>query len=161
MRDDTINRVARTLTVEGLSIADIQRKTGMAYNTVKGALVNMGAATVEGSFPRRWTHPEGQVAYLPIKSAPSVLTPGTKEVVQVSLDTSGGWPERWEKARKPFGKDISVIEITEDRSPAELSALFAKGAMALASIAHALQEVQDKPDWFELLNGQTDEQQVS
>jgi len=159
VRNDTLDTISNVLTAEGLSIVDIRSKTGLAYNTVKNGLLALNAEVVPDSYPKLWKHAKG-AARVRSKPESAPLIEGER-YARIGLNVADNWPERWGEARRPFSAGIAKLDITPDADPKELAEQFARGAKSLASIAAALQDVSDKPDWFELVGGQIEQTQVS
>jgi len=133
------------------TIPDLAKRTGLAYNTVKTALERMKASPIEGSYPAKWQldgKPSAEIETATVRI-------GKKQDldVTVSISTHADWIDRWNAARKTFGQSVMMMAIDHDSDPAKLSAEFAAGASSFAGLAFAIQQVQDRPDWYELLSG--------
>lgn len=158
MRHDIVQTVEKLLdTTKGQTIKELTVKAGVSPNTVRTALDHLGAVS-DGFHPAGWTKvAKTKQASLATKSQPTVSVP---------LDIDGDWVNRWEKARQRVGSRFATTEIMAESDPKELCSLFLDAAKIFSSIAYELEQIKDKPDWFELLGGQLEsdfeeERQVS
>lgn len=146
MRLDTMLRVGSVLkaTDYPLTVQEIAEIAELSQNSVRAALPKLNATT-DGNHPARWTK------YKKTK-APS-LAGRKKETVAVALDTAGNWIARWDAARQRVGSTLATTAIRPDSDPQELLVLFTDASRVFASIAYALQQVRDKPDWYQTMGG--------
>jgi hypothetical protein len=86
---------------------------------------------------------------------PSIAQAET-ETIEVTLRREDDWVSKWAKAARSFGAEVGKLTIKASDDPEALSIKFSNAARDLASIAYALKEASDKPDWFEVLGGTID-----
>lgn len=149
MRQDSLEMVKEILdTGKYVTIKQIREKTGLSVNTIYTALATLNARSHRDAYPVLWT------AAVDIDTTESIAQ--TKNVVLVDLDCTN-IIQRWSKGRLKFGNDVMTLTVDPEDDPEELANHFAIGASILASMAVKLRSVQDKPDWYELLNGENAE----
>lgn len=140
---------------EKLTVRELVTFTGLSYNTVKRSLIELKATEVPSSWPTQWALPVGitQVVETAIDTQRSIAK--SNSVVKVEYDSKGNWPGRWEAARSDA---LAVLRaqtfLGKHSDPAEMQKVFADAARIFASMAYDLKQVQDSPDWLDLLDGQ-------
>lgn len=146
MRAETLALVRSTLKKANnpLTIDEITTLSGVSRNSVRSALVRLEAIS-DGNYPSRWIGNQS--------SKPASIAGHKKRTVAVPLDIGGDWITRWETARQRVGATLATTEISRDSDPNKLFELFADAAKVFASIAYALKENKDKPDWYQSLGG--------
>ena len=161
MRHDTLRLVATTLqTIGPATVRDVATTAGLAYNTVKTALMVLSAALVPNTYPAEWEIDLANVD-ASLFQAPGPKLTKTASTTSVDLVQSDGWVPRWDALRPKFGVTISHLAIDPAVDPGKLAEDFAKGASTLASIAYALRQVENQPEWFELMGGDLEPTQVN
>ncbi len=161
MRHDTLRTVATTLHALGPStVRDLAQTAGLAYNTVKHALTELGASKLSNTFPAEWMLDLGTVDEA-LFQPPGPKLSKTTSSTAVDLVQSDDWVSRWDALRPKFGATISHLAIDPAADPGKLAEDFAKGASTLASIAYALRQVENLPEWFELMGGELEPTQVN
>lgn len=149
MRNPNVKKVAAALFAAPSTVQSIVDQTGVSYSTVTRALKELRAVPSTG-WPTKWSLPVGEAPVYEKSIAPK----GIDNVVSVELEEADDWLPRWERARDQFSEGIGALWLAADANPKELREAFSKAAKTLASIAYALQNVEDKPDWFTLLGGE-------
>lgn len=156
-----MRKVALTMhTLGPASVRTISNTAGVSYNTVKNALGPLKALPIEDRWPTEWMLDMTEVDDTLFQPAPPKLSKSATTTT-VDIVTVDNWVERWESTRSRFGSTIGRIKLEPDNDPSQLAEDFAKGASTLASLAHALRQVEDKPEWFELLGGNLEPTQVN
>lgn len=151
--DKTLDTVRSALVRMGTAtVGDLEKRTGLAYNTVKTTLLAIGATPRAGTWPRVWGFEQTHKSLTTV-TAPQLRGAEKDLNIIVSIDSYTDWAARWEAARKQFGQDVAMQAIVPDADPAKLAAELALGAQSLAGLAYALQQVADRPDWFQMLGG--------
>jgi hypothetical protein len=130
------------------TVKELMKLTGKSYNTVRLALVTGGAVSL-GEYPERYE--PGEYVVIPASSAP--LKGVVLMVPQVpDIEDFAG---RWNRNRNVFSQRLGELAIQPSADPESLIRQFTSGASTLATMAELLEQVKDKPDWHELLMGES------
>jgi hypothetical protein len=62
---------------------------------------------------------------------------------------------RWNRNRNAFSERLGELAIQPSSDPDTLIRQFTSGSSTLATMAELLEQVKDKPDWYELLMGES------
>jgi len=126
------------------SIPDLQRLTGKSYPTVKYALTQSGAQRVPNTYPAKFV-PSDQIVTVIGKTYEHVAD-------RVLIDLRKDDPSRnWNGSSNRIGNQVKDLTISRHSNPTELLKKFTDAASLFATIAHDLDLVATRPDWFDLL----------
>jgi len=153
----TVDAVVQALTETPypLTVKELQAATGKSYNTVRAALEAVGA-TAMGEYPERYY--AGEELIKPAADTTALKSfNGVKLIVPRVFDTTD-FANRWNRGREVFGNRLIELVVRPDADVRALIGTFVSGASTLATMADLLEQVADKPDWYELVTGEQDGQ---
>lgn len=130
------------------TIPQLVKRTGLSYNAVKAALDRLGAIADEESYPAKWH----LGALVDTVRAPRLAQPVGDLDIVISISTYNDWVPRWNGYYKRAGESLQLLGVDESSDPEVLSADLAAIARSTASMAFALQQVMNKPDWYQILS---------
>lgn len=148
----TVGAVQRTLQRHNrpMTVSELSRILGKSDPTVRKALEKAGAAEDRTVWPRVWSLPD---SYAP----PAQLGASTDNVLVPVILGEPAWAPRWNEAAQRVGEGIAKLQITPESDPVALMHQFIIAAQSLASVALAIQQAKDRPDWYAKLGGALDE----
>ena len=145
----SIEQVVAALREAGkpMTISQIAKACGKSYPTVKFALQHINAKPVPETYPQQWLPPEGEVV-IPLGTRAPAKAQSDRVTIRLRTDIT---PGRWNASSERIGNQIRVIKIERTSSPRELQEQFMRAASMFATMAHNIELVRDRPDWFDLL----------
>jgi hypothetical protein len=146
MRQSSLQRVRDVLDTSAgpLTSTELRKATGLSVNTLNVALRELGARKLTEHYPTKWIKGAGQGKLPAIGKADG-------DQVLVDLLVRDNWPAIWENRGQTIGSTVGALQLTSASDPKELAAQFSQAAASLASLALALQNVQNDPDWYQKL----------
>jgi hypothetical protein len=128
--------------------ADVAALVGRSHNSVRVALRDAGSVVqLDGSYPVLWTieGPNGATASRRVLSKHAdvdytVSAKATEDVVAV-----------WNKQHEAVGQALSALVINRDLPIKKVAEQIGTLAGSLAALAYELQQVSDRPDWYDVL----------
>lgn len=148
MRSRSLQQIVAVLIPGPADALKISHVTGLSYSTVRRGLDELGATRVPNTWPIEWKIDTSQIA----RPEPE-LGEGDMRV-SIPIRESDDWPQRWEAAREALAVSIAGLQITPQDDPKALAVAFQRGATSLASIAYAIDQVANRPDWYTLIGGE-------
>jgi hypothetical protein len=150
--DDQLIREALTKTPQ--SARQLCDSTGLSLVEVHASLSRLNALIMVGKSPARWRLPEtGHVLTLAAKGADNLVSIDVRHYSDV--------PGQWNLSAGIVGMTLAELRIEPTDDPRQLVKDFTTAARTLMSVAYALKNVEKNPDWFTLLGGSLDPDQVS
>lgn len=147
MRTRSLQQIQAVLLPGPADARKISQVTRLSYSTVRRGLEEIGAERVPDTWPVEWKIDASQVRREP------ELGKGDMRV-SIPIREYHDWPQRWEEARESLAMNIAALQITPQDDPKALAVAFQRGATSLASIAYAIDQVANRPDWYSLIGGE-------
>ena len=128
--------------------ADVAALVGRSHNSVRVALRDAGSVVqLDGSYPVLWTidGADGSTNTRRVASKHAdvdytVSAKQTDDVVAV-----------WNKQHEAVGQALSALVINRDLPIKKVAEQIGTLAGSLAALAYELQQVNDRPDWYDVL----------
>ena len=130
---------------EPTSVTEIAKVIGKSRQAVRHALQDSGAVVVDDSRPLLWTLPEN------LQGARRVPSKHTDVEYTVSTKQTDDIVAIWNAQREAVGVSMSQLEIVPSMKPGKVAEQVGSLAGSLASLAYALEQVKNLPDWYEIL----------
>lgn len=128
------------------STGDIAALVGRSPNSVRIALREV-AAQQDGSYPLLWSLPQTNGMTVSRR----VFSKHTDVEYVVSAKKQSDIVSVWNKQREAVGNALAALEIERGIDVKKISEQVGTLAGSLASLAYDLQQVSDRPDWYDVL----------
>jgi hypothetical protein len=144
MRQSSLHKVRDVLdgAAGPLTLAALRAETELSANTISLALSELGAKRLGEFSPVKWIKGESKIPALG-------KTDGSQVLVELRLREN--WPALWEQRGQAIGNAVAALQIGVNADPVKLASDFTEIASSLASVALAIQSVQNDPDWYQKL----------
>lgn len=129
-----------------LTTSEVAMLVNKSYESTRQALLLVGAERTDDSFPTKWkisAEAPANVQSVPSKHEGFDMTVSTTEFPAPVLT--------WNTQRESLGTAITKLEIKPTDKPSELAKKLGTTAGSMAYVAHRLNEVATRPDWYEIL----------
>lgn len=131
-----------------LTTREVAMLVNRSYEATRQALALVGAERVDSSFPSEWKIP-GSFTPATMQRVPSKYVDTDLVVAVEAYDKPVAV---WNSAKDSLAKAISELTITPDDDPKQVALRVGNVVASMAYLAHRLEEVSTRPDWFDTLN---------
>lgn len=127
-----------------LTTSEVAAIIGKSQQATRTALVGSGAEKVDSSWPIMWTLPDRiSDRKVPSQFSDVQLTVGAKDVDDIL--------NMWNESHDALGEAIKRLHINPDSTVSAIATQLGTIAGSIAYLAYQLDNVADKPDWYEIL----------
>lgn len=126
-----------------LSTNDVANIIGKSKQATRLALNESNAKKVDDSWPILWTLGDTDTPSVPSQFSDVKLLVAAKHVQNIL--------PMWNDNHAQLGDAIKALRIDEDSIPAFVAEQLGTIAGSIAYLAHTLDKVANKPDWYEIL----------
>jgi hypothetical protein len=128
--------------------ADVAALVGRSHNSVRVALRDAGSVVqLDGSYPVLWTidRTDG------LNGSRRVASKHADVDYTVSAKQADDVVAVWNKQHEAVGQALSALVINRDLPIKKVAEQIGTLAGSLAALAYELQQVSDRPDWYDVL----------
>lgn len=122
---------------------DIAKLVGKSPQATRAALQASGALKLDESWPVLWASNRNTAGKVPSQFNDVQLTVGAKDV--------DGILTMWNENHEILGDSIKKLHINPDSTVSAVATQLGTIAGSIAYLAHQLDNVAGKPDWYEIL----------
>jgi hypothetical protein len=128
--------------------ADVAAIVGRSHNSVRVALRDAGSVVqLDGSYPVLWTIDGADGSSVSRR----VASKHTDVDYTVSAKQTDDVVAVWNKQHEAVGQALSALVINRDLPIKKVAEQIGTLAGSLAALAYELQQVSDRPDWYDVL----------